>query len=132
MSAPKLMKLEFQAEFPYEEESEHPGLGRSRHVGYVVKGTPFRVLLKVVSKSKVSLSSAHVQLQLLAEETYAPVEIGERPIKWMCTTSGSVICCETRLMVLSTQVCPSFDFVFLVPLLLILRDFPLNFAFEGS
>jgi len=99
------MKLEFQAEFPYEEVSEHPGLGVSRPVGFVVKGTPFRVMLKVVSKSKVSLSNAHVQLQLLAEETYAPVEIGERPIKWTCTTNGSVICCETRLMVLSTQVC---------------------------
>jgi hypothetical protein len=111
MSAAKPMKLELQAEFPYEEVSEHAGLGAMRTVGYAVKGTPFRVNLKVISKSKVSLSHAHVQLQLLAEETYAPVEIGERPVKWEATTSGSTISCETRLMVLSTQVCTRIFFV---------------------
>ena len=98
------MKVELHAEFPYEEESEHAGLGSTRLVGYAVKGTPFRVSLRLVTKSKVSLSQAQVQMQLLTEETYAPVEIGEMPIKFEATTTGSVIYCDTRLFVLSTQV----------------------------
>lgn len=104
MSSAKTMKLEMNAEFPYEEESPHAGLGSTRTVGWAVKGTPFRVLLKVVSKSKVSLAHAQVHLQLLTEETYAPIEIGERPVTWEHSASGSVIACEVRLQVLSTQV----------------------------
>lgn len=110
------MKLEMNAEFPYEEESSHAGLGSTRTVGWAVKGTPFRVLLKVVSKSKASLAHAQVHLQLLTEETYAPIEIGDRPVTWEHSASGSVIACDVRLQVLSTQVrcvyinhCPLFS-----------------------
>ena len=105
MSAGKSMKLELHADFPYEEEAEHAGLGTTRVVGYAVKGTPVRLTLKLISKAKVSMSHADVQLHLLMEETYAPVDIGERPIRWESTASGSVLTCETRLLVLSTQVC---------------------------
>lgn len=105
MASVKPMKLELQAEFPYEEEAEHTGMGTTRLVGYAVKGTPFRLVLKLVSKARVSLSNAQVQLQLLTEETYAPVDIGERPIKWESTSSGNFIYCDVRLAVLSTQVC---------------------------
>ena len=104
MSGAKTMKLEMNTEFPYEEESSHAGLGSTRQVGWAVKGTPFRVLLKVVSKSKVSLAHAQVHLQLLTEETYAPIEIGDRPVTWEHSSSGSVISCDVRLQVLSTQV----------------------------
>lgn len=104
MSNAKTMKLELSAEFPYEEESSHAGLGSTRKVGWAVKGTPFRVSLKVSSKAKLSLSHAQVHLQLLAEETYAPIEIGDRALTWEHSSSGSLIYCDVRLLVLSTQV----------------------------
>lgn len=113
MSIGKSVKLELQTEFPYEEVSEHPVLGVERVIGYVVKGTPFKVTIRVGSKVKVPLSNAKVEMTLITEETYTPVEIGERPICFVASASQNVITCETRLMVLSTQVCINHLFPFL-------------------